>query len=269
MDVTGPDVKQIVRAQTQLRPSAARAEETDNDFAIVIVESTWKAMQEHAHSRTDAEVGGVMLGKLCRDARETPYLLIDGHVAALEAESRASNVTFTAESWTKIHEVIDRDFPGAQIVGWYHTHPSFGIFLSEMDVFIQRHFFDAPQQVAIVIDPVADTHGGFSWRNGVPVAQKLVIEPDSATGQGVDLREVVKRRMIQREAELNAGRSFARSLARVAIWLLTLLVVLAACCYAMVKWTPLGSRFRDLRGFADTRGLSVGAILEFDKTYIH
>jgi proteasome lid subunit RPN8/RPN11 len=242
VDDTCPDVKQIERTETKMRPSPVRADETDSDFAIVLAAPTWAAIQKHAHTRLDAEVGGVLLGKLCRDSRETPYLLIDGHVAALEAESRASNVTFTAESWTTIHESIDRDFPGASIVGWYHTHPSFGIFLSEMDVFIHRHFFEAPHQVAIVIDPVANTHGGFAWRAGTPQPQTLLIESSDAVPPPIDLTETFRRRLRERDARANAIAAMLkprRSFVRFASWMVVCLVAFAACCYALIKWTPL------------------------------
>lgn len=249
MDVTSaePDVKQIIRAQTTLRSSGVRANEPDDTFAIVIVESIWKAMQIHAHTRLDAEVGGVLLGKLCRDARETPYLLIDGYVPALAAESSASNVTFTAESWTTIHETIDRESPGASIVGWYHTHPSFGIFLSEMDVFIHRHFFDAPHQVAIVIDPVANTHGGFAWRAGVPAATQLLIESDDATlTSPVDFRAAFLKRDAerQRRAQSFVGRlglwlDAMNARQKIILVLLAFLLAFAACCFVLMKLAPL------------------------------
>jgi hypothetical protein len=51
-------------------------------------------------------------------------------------------------------------------VGWYHTHPSFGIFLSHHDLFIHQHFFAQPLQVAYVVDPIQQTRGFFQWRGG-------------------------------------------------------------------------------------------------------
>lgn len=255
-----PDVTQIDRAEAERRPCAVRADEPDSDFAIVVADATWAAMQEHAHTRLDAEVGGVLLGKVCRDTRETPYLLIDGHVAALEAESRASNVTFTGESWTKIHESIDRDFPGAQIVGWYHTHPSFGIFLSEMDVFIQRHFFEAPHQVAIVIDPVANTHGGFAWRAGKPMPMKLLIEKSDAPAESFDLQETFRRRLRERNARAGTVGNVAAAAdklngrAKFVILLIVFIIAFAACVFALMKWTPLVPRSRTV----DTRTEFVG-----------
>ena len=144
-------------------------------FAVVADAATWRAIDAHAHSRLDVEVGGVLLGRLAHDCGQ-PYLWIDGHVPALAAPSGGSSVTFTADAWVAIHAAIDRDRPGAQIVGWYHTHPRFGIFLSPMDVFIQQNFFSLPQQVAIVIDPIANTSGAFLWRDGVPTLDPIRID---------------------------------------------------------------------------------------------
>ena len=161
MGVTTPDCQQLDAAAARRRPAAREA-----DRFCVIDPPTWGAMLGHARSTPGVEVGGILLGEVCRDERDVPYLFVDGHGPALAAESASSSVTFTAEAWASIHAHIDRERPGAAIVGWYHTHPNFGIFLSEMDLFIQRHFFDAPHHVAVVIDPVRDESGAFVWREG-------------------------------------------------------------------------------------------------------
>ena len=52
----------------------------------------------------------------------------------------------------------------AQTVG-RHTHPDFGIFLSEYDKFIQENFFKEDYQVAYVIDPIQNIEGFYFWIN--------------------------------------------------------------------------------------------------------
>ena len=52
------------------------------------------------------------------------------------------------------------------MVGWYHSHPRFGIFLSQYDVFIHSNFFAEQWQVAYVVDPVSGNSGIFGWENG-------------------------------------------------------------------------------------------------------
>jgi hypothetical protein len=77
-------------------------------------------------------------------------------------------VTFTHQTWAKINAEMDTKFDHLKIVGWYHTHPDFGIFLSDRDRFIQEHFFSGPGQFAHVIDPLRRTEGVFIWRGGKP-----------------------------------------------------------------------------------------------------
>jgi proteasome lid subunit RPN8/RPN11 len=50
------------------------------------------------------------------------------------------------------------------VVGWHHTHPGFGVFLSGYDLFIHQHFFREPWQIALVIDPQRQELGFFQWR---------------------------------------------------------------------------------------------------------
>jgi proteasome lid subunit RPN8/RPN11 len=53
-------------------------------------------------------------------------------------------------------------YPGKELVGWYHTHPRMGIFLSTYDVWLHKHFFPKPWQVALVIEPHSNVAGFFS-----------------------------------------------------------------------------------------------------------
>lgn len=121
----------------------------------------------HVFSSLQAEVGGVLVGRLRPDGSPT----ITGSIPALEAEGARSRVTFTHDAWSRIHEILDREFPDEDILGWYHSHPGFGIFLSEHDLFIHRNFFSRPEQIAVVVDPHSGREGVFVWQGGEVVKQ--------------------------------------------------------------------------------------------------
>jgi hypothetical protein len=81
---------------------------------------------------------------------------------------------------------MEQDFAGQRMVGWYHSHPHFGIFLSDYDQFIHENFFREPWQVAYVVDPLLEQRGWFGWVDG-----KLVRFPAWQTfrterGEGAD-----------------------------------------------------------------------------------
>jgi proteasome lid subunit RPN8/RPN11 len=117
---------------------------------------------DHVFANLDHEVGGVLVGNLGNG--ELPE--IADAIAALEAEGRRASVTFTHEAWASIHTTLENDFPGCDIVGWYHSHPGFGIFLSDYDLFIHHNFFSHPRQIAYVVDPQGGTEGVFRWQRG-------------------------------------------------------------------------------------------------------
>lgn len=52
-----------------------------------------------------------------------------------------------------------------KIVGWYHSHPGFGVFMSGTDVITQRRYFPRDFHVALVIDPINGDRGFFKIKN--------------------------------------------------------------------------------------------------------
>jgi proteasome lid subunit RPN8/RPN11 len=85
---------------------------------------------------------------------------------AVATRERATSLTFTHQSWAAVRREVEERFQGEQIVGWQHTHPGLGVFLSHYDRFIQQHFFPQPWQVALVVDPRQQEFGFFHWRQG-------------------------------------------------------------------------------------------------------
>ncbi|RUL89042.1 Mov34/MPN/PAD-1 family protein [Tautonia sociabilis] len=135
------------------------------DLAIFIERETVDAIERHALSDVSVELGGILLGRECVD-EETgkPFVWVSQALEAKHYENTQASFTYTHDSWQEITRERDRRFPDLDIVGWYHTHPDFGIFLSGHDVFIQQHFFGQPLQVAYVVDPIRQTRGFFQWR---------------------------------------------------------------------------------------------------------
>ena len=146
------------------------------DSRTVVLQSVVNEIKEHGRSSMHAEVCGVLVGSLCWDGG--PYLLVDGRIEGRHASHQSGSVTFTSETWEYIHEELAAKHPGRIIVGWYHTHPGFGIFLSNMDAFIHENFFSFPWEPAYVFDPQAETDG-FFFRIGTElVKEEVSVAPD-------------------------------------------------------------------------------------------
>lgn len=147
-------------------------------LVIEIEPGVLDSVEAHAYSNLSAEVGGMLVGSVSNGATK-----IVGHVPATTAAAEQISLTFTHDVWAEILEVVNRDFPDSTIVGWYHTHPSFGLFLSQYDEFIQRNFFAQPGQVALVIDPI---EGSLAWF--VESGEEIKKFDESSTRRGASRR---------------------------------------------------------------------------------
>src|SRR5215472_10092393 len=129
---------------------------------VVVMEAeVARKIRQHARTSMKAEVCGVLIG-----STEHERMMIEACIQGNNAAQGGAHVTFTQDTWEHIYKIKDRQFPDQKIVGWYHSHPGFGVFLSEHDLFIQENFFSSPQQVAWVYDPHTDEEGCFGWVGG-------------------------------------------------------------------------------------------------------
>jgi proteasome lid subunit RPN8/RPN11 len=129
--------------------------------AVVMEAEVARKIRQHSRSSMKAEVCGVLLG-----SAEQDRTVIEACIPGVNAAQGGAHVTFTQDTWEHIYKIKDQQFPDMKIVGWYHSHPGFGVFLSEHDLFIQENFFSGPHQVAWVYDPHTDEEGCFGWVGG-------------------------------------------------------------------------------------------------------
>ena len=155
----------------------AAAEPRGSGFQIVLRRSVLNAIHSHGTATPEVEICGVLVGNVYRD-QAGPFLLVEAMIRGDFAGSANAQVTFTAETWSHIQSVMEAQHPQQKIVGWYHTHPDFGIFLSDMDLFIHGNFFNMPWQVAVVFDPINKEEGVFVWRDGKTERTPFCVEED-------------------------------------------------------------------------------------------
>ncbi|MCE1248490.1 MAG: Mov34/MPN/PAD-1 family protein [Firmicutes bacterium] len=135
-----------------------------NEFRVYIEKKVYKDIIDHSFENDKIELGGVLIGDVKKDEHGA-YLHITANIRGKYANSTISQITFTQDTWTHINNIKDKDYPNEKVVGWYHTHPGFGVFLSEMDMFIHENFFGNPYQVAFVVDPKDESEGLFIKRD--------------------------------------------------------------------------------------------------------
>src|SRR5258708_2536778 len=139
----------------------AKAKPSNAQPTLVVDSEVVRQIRQHARSTSKTEVCGVLIGQ-DRDHLIEVAACIEGQ----NAEEAGAHVTFTQDTWEHIYAIKDQKYPEERIVGWYHSHPGFGVFLSDHDTFIHKNFFSSPGQVAWVFDPHSDEEGCFGWVSG-------------------------------------------------------------------------------------------------------
>ena len=125
---------------------------------VLVAADVARRIRQHARSQSKTEVCGVLVG-----GENNGRLEITACIPGVNAAQAGTHVTFTQDTWEHIYKVKDSEYPDERIVGWYHSHPGFGVFLSDHDTFIHKNFFSSEQQVAWVYDPHSDEEGCFGW----------------------------------------------------------------------------------------------------------
>lgn len=133
------------------------------ELPIFVDLDVMRDMEAHASSNTKVELGGVMLGKQSLDAQGNPFVTITDSLRADHYEATRGSFKFTHETWSQITQQRNKFKPDLEMVGWYHTHPGWTVFLSPKDLFICNNFFNRKLDVALVIDPCNDDRGWFQW----------------------------------------------------------------------------------------------------------
>jgi len=193
---------------------------------VVIRQSVLDAIYQHGRAFEGTEVCGVFVGDhLSEDGDMT---LIEAVIQGEHTTSTNGSVTFTADTWNHIQQTMDALYPDSKIVGWYHTHPNHGVFLSKMDQFIHEQFFGQPWQVAFVYDPIRSEEGLFCWRDERLAMCRFVVEDDLA-----QYRKLQHEDKAVRVRKLHRGLTYS---------LAALLVMLVSALVLVISLPGIGER---------------------------
>jgi proteasome lid subunit RPN8/RPN11 len=80
------------------------------------------------------------------------FVEVMGSIPAQHTDATRGSLRFTHEAWAEMNRVRDHRYPDMEIVGWYHTHPGQGIFLSPDDLNIHNNHFSDAFKLALVVE---------------------------------------------------------------------------------------------------------------------
>jgi proteasome lid subunit RPN8/RPN11 len=133
------------------------------DIFLITHLEVYSTMHEHAVSSLPNETGGFLLGRVAFSAADASWHIeVDECIPVDPLTQDPVHFSFT---WRDVDRVRNhRESTGKALLGWYHTHPDLGVFLSETDLEkTHRVLFAEPFQLALVYDPVRGRAGYFFW----------------------------------------------------------------------------------------------------------
>jgi 26S proteasome regulatory subunit N11 len=113
-------------------------------------------MLKHGRAGVPLEVMGLMLGEFVDD-----YTVKVVDVFAMPQSGTGVSVEAIDYVFqTKMLDMLKQTGRPEMVVGWYHSHPGFGCWLSGVDINTQQNFEQLnPRAVSIVIDPIQSVKG--------------------------------------------------------------------------------------------------------------
>ena len=137
---------------------------------LLLSSTSISKMDNHSKSDLSREVGGFLIGTI----KDRVTTIID-FIPALAGDSKATSFQFSEKDWSSLYKTLD-NYDNLELVGWFHTHPNFGAFLSSYDQFIQDSFFSDFGRVAIVFDPIREDWAAFLQSN--ETTEKIQLKAD-------------------------------------------------------------------------------------------
>ncbi len=92
---------------------------------------------------------GLLVGQQFKDDKF--FVLINDFLTA-ETNSSAISVRFSPRAFSLLSEQL-KNLNECIVIGWAHSHPAYGCFLSQTDINTQLKFFNENFHVAAVFDP--------------------------------------------------------------------------------------------------------------------
>jgi proteasome lid subunit RPN8/RPN11 len=163
----GRSVEEYTAPSIRFRPSSKVLVE------VTIPRYVCEALVHHCHesNRHNREVGGILVGyqgeTQDEDSKPKTYTnVITDLIRFKPSDSSGASLHLNADSWVHVSNIYEEKYqPWKKVrLGWYHTHPTQGIFFSTLDHDFHTNF-NQPFQFAIVVNPRSMEAGLIYWKS--------------------------------------------------------------------------------------------------------
>lgn len=152
--------------------------EKDIIFPVYIHQEVLENIKKFCRE-SKTEIFGYLIGSILM-WNDVIYIIIEESIFLTDAtysdKFSTSQIEGTAGAYQKEFQRLKKikKNKNLRIIGWWHSHPDFGCFLSSADLLTQKHFFHKSYQVAMVVDPVRNEFDFFTLDNNTQKGYKSI-----------------------------------------------------------------------------------------------
>lgn len=149
-------MERLQRLMMNSKPGMTDANRDDTKETVYISSIALLKMLKHGRAGVPMEVMGLMLGEFVDD-----YTVNVVDVFAMPQSGTGVSVEAVDDVFqAKMMDMLKQTGRDQMVVGWYHSHPGFGCWLSSVDVNTQKSFEQLNSRaVAVVVDPIQSVKG--------------------------------------------------------------------------------------------------------------
>jgi len=150
------NLQQLLGGMGGMNPPGVDTPVVDTAEMVYISSLALLKMLKHGRAGVPMEVMGLMLGEFVDD-----YTVRVVDVFAMPQSGTGVSVEAVDPVFqTKMLDMLKQTGRPEIVVGWYHSHPGFGCWLSGVDINTQQSFEALNQRaVAVVVDPIQSVKG--------------------------------------------------------------------------------------------------------------
>jgi hypothetical protein len=177
------------------------------DHTVYLPERVLRQTEAMAASAEGREIGGFLVGHLCRIDGKAATVVSD-QIPASHTDRAEMSLTLTPKTWQSLNMTLQLRGQGELVLGWHHLHPASTwckncvekstseddlrsridncayqkVFFSDADKQTSRAAFAVPYQVGLlVVDTSLDgvQFGMFGWRNGILSRRSFEVVSDT------------------------------------------------------------------------------------------
>lgn len=152
-------------------PPFLRSASPTEYISVYIYKEAYDGIKRHIRDDRMHERGGILVGHpfINIENKQSKFVCIKGQIPTESHNFSVGHFNVSPEELSRARNKMEEQFPGLIAVGWYHSHPGHGVFLSGPDMQIVKSIYNADWQLAFVVDSLQNKEAFFRGSEGVQI----------------------------------------------------------------------------------------------------